>query len=211
MKGLVGQKIGMTRIFDEKGKVIPVTVIKAGPCIAIQKKSIDKDGYNALQVGYGKRKKTNMPVSGHLKKYLSESNIPAIIKEIRDFDIDVKAGEPISVTIFKAGDNVDIQGITKGRGFASLMKRHNFKGGPASHGHTSHRRAGSIGAGSSPGRVIKGMKMAGRMGGKACSVINLKVVEIDEENNLILVKGAVPGARNSYVVIKDSYKCNSRG
>ncbi len=206
MKGLVGQKIGMTRIFDESGKVIPVTVIKAGPCFAVQKRTEEKDGYVAMQVAYGIRKKVNNPIAGHLKKYAQNGNAPKVIREIRDFDADIKEGEPIPVTIFKPGDSVDIQGVTKGKGFASLMKRHNFRGGPASHGHTSHRRAGSIGAGSSPGRVIKGLKMAGRMGGKVCSSINLKVVEVDEENNLILVKGAVPGARNGYVIIKDSYK-----
>ena len=206
MKGLVGQKIGMTRIFDESGKVIPVTVIKAGPCFAVQKRTEEKDGYSAVQVAYGVKKRVNNPVAGHLKKYASEKGIPKIIREIRGFDADINEGDLIPVTIFKPGESVDIRGITKGKGFASLMKRHNFRGGPASHGHTSHRRAGSIGAGSSPGRVIKGMKMAGRMGGKAYSSLNLKIVEVDEENDLILVKGAVPGARNGYVIIKDSYK-----
>lgn len=209
MKGLVGQKIGMTRIFGESGKVIPVTVIKAGPCFAVQKRTEEKDGYVAMQVAYGLKKKVNSPLAGHLRKYASDAydkNAPAMIREIRGFNEEIKEGYPIPVTIFKPGDSVDIQGITKGKGFASLMKRHNFSGGPASHGHTSHRRAGSIGSGSSPGRVIKGLKMAGRMGGKIYSSINLKVVEVDEENNLILVRGAVPGARNGYVIIKDSYK-----
>jgi len=203
MSGIIGKKIGMTRIFDEEGNVVPVTVIQAGPCYVTQIRTIEKDGYEAVQIGYDikKEKNTTRPLLGHFKK----ANVPPLrrLKEFPPFeDREVKVGDEIKVDIFNPGEIVKVTGLSKGRGFAGVVKRHGFGGGPKTHGQSDRLRApGSIGQSSYPSRVFKGMRMAGHMGNKRVSVIGLKVVKVDPENNLLFIKGAVPGARNSFVEI----------
>lgn len=187
MKFILGKKLTMTQIFDEEGKVIPITLIEAGPCIVTQIKTIEKDGYAAVQIGFDKRKKTGKP------RFLREFK--------NGNDKEFKVGDKIEVSIFKEGDKVKVSGISKGKGFAGVVKRHGFKGGPASHGQKDRLRApGSIGS-SFPERVRKGMKMAGRMGAKRVTVKNLKIAKIDPENNILAVKGAVPGRRGTLLEI----------
>ncbi|OGC43065.1 50S ribosomal protein L3 [candidate division WOR-3 bacterium RBG_13_43_14] len=202
MIGLIGKKIGMAQIF-EKGKVIPVSLIQAGPCPIIQIKNEKKDGYFALQLGYGKKKKSSKPLSGHLKK--SKTDPVYRLFEIRFKDSKkFKLGDKIDVSIFKDGETVQVTGWTKGRGFSGGIKRWGWHGGPASHGSMSHRRIGSAGPGSSPGRIWKGKTMPGRYGNEKVTIRNLKVVKIEIEKNLLYLKGAVPGTRNGYLlVIKD--------
>jgi len=195
----------MTRIFDENGNAVPVTVIEVGPCYVTQIKSKEKDGYEAIQVGYGKRKEkhTTKPVLGHLKK--SGLKPFRVLKELRNFESKepLKLGDEIKVDIFSAGDIVSVTGISKGKGFAGVVKRHGFGGGPKTHGQSDRWRApGSLGQSSYPSRVFKGLKMAGRMGGKKVTVKGLSVVKVDVENNLLLVKGAVPGANKGIVIIR---------
>ncbi len=203
MSGIIGKKIGMTRIFDDEGNVIPVTVIQAGPCYVTQIRTIEKDGYEAVQLGYDLRKEKNTPkpLQGHFKK----ANVPNLrrLKEFPPFqDREVKVGDEIKVDIFAPGEIVKVTGVSKGRGFAGVVKRHGFGGGPKTHGQSDRLRApGSIGQSSYPSRVFKGVRMAGHMGNKRVSVIGLKVVKVDPENNLLFIKGAVPGARNSFVEI----------
>lgn len=203
MSGLLGKKIGMTRIFDDSGNVVPVTIVEAGPCFVTQIKTQEKDGYQAIQLGYGvkKEKNTTKPVIGHLKK----AKVPPLrkIKEFSPFtDRDLELGDRITVDIFRPGDKVKVTALSKGRGFAGVVKRHGFAGGPVSHGQSDRLRApGSIGQSSYPSRVFKGYKMAGRMGNKQVSVLNLTVAKTDPDKNLIFIKGAVPGARNSMVEI----------
>ncbi len=200
MKGILGRKKGMTRVFSEGGVVEPVSVIEAGPCIVTQVKTSQANGYEAVQVGYEEAKKLNEPEVGHLKR------LPPLrhLKEFRVDDLgDAQIGQRIDVSMFEAGDIVNISGVSKGKGFAGGMKRHNFKGGPKTHGQSDRARApGSVGAGTTPGRVWKGTKMAGHMGNKKVTALNLKVVKVDLERNLLLVRGAVPGARNGMLVIK---------
>ncbi|NOR16287.1 50S ribosomal protein L3 [candidate division WOR-3 bacterium] len=200
MIGLIGKKIGMAQIFLENGNVIPVSLIKAGPCSVIQIKDEKKDGYKAIQLGFGKKKKINKSFSGHLKK--------AKLKSVdRLFEIRTKepgkysVGDKIDVSIFSNGDKVLVTGWTKGRGFAGGMKRWGWHGGPASHGSTAHRRVGSIGPGTSPGRIWKGRAMPGRYGNERVTLKNVKVVKIEKEKNIVYVKGGVPGAINSYLLI----------
>jgi len=200
MIGLIGKKIGMAQIFLENGNVIPVSLIKAGPCSVIQVKDEKKDGYKAIQLGFGEKKKINKSSSGHLKK--------AKLKSVdRLFEIRTKepekysVGDKINVSIFSNGDKVLVTGWTKGRGFAGGMKRWGWHGGPASHGSTAHRRAGSIGPGTAPGRIWKGRTMPGRYGNERITLKNVKVVKIEKEKNIVYVKGAVPGAINSYLLI----------
>jgi len=204
IEGLIGKKIGMTQIFDEAGNVIPVTVIKAGPCTVIQKKTREKDGYEALQVGLVEektRKNPNKPETGHFKK--SGSPVLKVLKEVKyQGSEDIKEGDQLLVDMFEVGEKVQVTGLSKGKGFQGVMRRHGFAGGEAAHGSMFHRAPGSIGASSYPSRVIKGMRMAGRMGQDRISVKNLKIVQIDKENNLILVKGAIPGACGGLVLIK---------
>lgn len=201
MIGLLGKKTGMTRIFDENGNVIPVTIIEAGPCFVTQIKSIETDGYNAVQLGFDdkKEKNTTKPLLGHFKK----ANIvpKRFLIEFRDFDLqNLQLGQQITVDIFNVGDKITVQGISKGKGFQGVVKRHGFGGGPVTHGQSDRLRApGSIGASSFPSRVFKGQRMAGRMGGVKVSVRNLKIVKIDKDQNLIFVKGAIPGHINGYV------------
>lgn len=208
--GLIGKKLGMTQIMRENGVVIPVTVIQAGPCVVVQKKTTGTDHYNALQLGFldKKEKKTNKPLLGHFKK--GEISPKKILQEIRLDASEMEkyeVGQEIKADIFEVGDFVDVVGTSKGRGFAGVMKRHGFHGAPASHGtHNYKRHGGSIGSASYPSKVFKGMKMPGRMGGSRVTVQNLKVENIRSEQNLLLIEGAIPGADNGTVVIKKAIK-----
>jgi large subunit ribosomal protein L3 len=203
--GLIGIKMGMTQVFDEKGMVVPVTVIKAGPCVVVQKKAKDSDGYEAVQLGlveFVRPSRVNKPRTGHFKK----SGTPPcrILKEFRsDAAEEPKVGEQVLVSqVFKKNDAVDIVGKSKGRGFAGLIKRHHFGGGAKSHGSMFHRAPGSIGASAFPSRVLPGMRAAGHMGDERVSVRNLKVIRVQEQENLLLVEGSVPGRNGGYVLIK---------
>lgn len=204
MIGLLGKKLSITRIFDAQGRTVPVTVIEAGPCHVTQVKTPDTDGYHAVQMGFGTKaqKRLNRPILGHLKK--SEAPAVAVLREFRQPQaVDVKPGEKITVEQFAVGDLVHVTGISKGRGFQGVMKRHGFKGHRNSRGtHESFRGPGSIGAHTSPGRVFKGKRMAGHMGVNRKNIRNLKVLKVDRENNLIMVKGSVPGARNGWLEIR---------
>lgn len=204
IEGILGRKVGMTRIFDEKGAVVPVTVIEAGPCYVTQVKTSERDGYTAVQIGFGQAKRLNEPEKGHLKKITPVRHL----REISATDIgDVKLGQKIDVSLFAAGEQVDVTGISKGKGFAGVVKRHHFRGGPKTHGQSDRLRApGSVGAGTTPGRVLKGMRMAGRMGGERVTTQNLEVVQADPARNLLLLKGAVPGARKSLLLIRKARK-----
>lgn len=202
IQGIIGRKIGMTQVFGEDGKVMAVTAIEAGPCSVTQIKRVGKEGYEAVQLGFGTAKRLNSPQRGHLKKV-------GLLKYLCEFeasDIDaIQVGQMVDVGIFKAGDLVDVSGISKGKGFAGVVKRHHFAGGPKTHGQSDrHRAPGSIGATTSPGRVWKGMRMAGHMGNERVTVRRLKVVEADSERNLLLIRGAVPGARRGLVTIRKS-------
>lgn len=206
MKGILGKKVGMTQIFDETGEAIPVTVIEAGPCYVTQLKSEETDGYNAIQVGFERtqERKAKKPQRGHL------GTLPPLryLREIRTDDIgEYEVGQELDVSIFEAGQRVDVTGTSKGRGFAGVVKRHGFAGGPKTHGQSDrHRAPGSIGATSTPGRVFKGMRMAGRMGGDRVTVENLEVVRVDPERNLLMVRGGVPGRRDGLLFIRDAVK-----
>ncbi|MCD6446807.1 MAG: 50S ribosomal protein L3 [Candidatus Marinimicrobia bacterium] len=197
MNGIIGKKVGMTRIFDERGRNIPVTVIEAGPCFVTQIKTDETDGYTAVQVGFDevREKIITKPELGHLK---GAGKVLRTLKEFRLDEVnDLKVGDEINVGIFAKGDIVAVTGTSKGKGFQGTMKRHNFSGGPATHGQKDRLRApGSIGAGSSPSRVWKGMKMSGQMGNETVTVRNIEVIEIRSDKNILLVKGSVPGSRN---------------
>jgi large subunit ribosomal protein L3 len=203
MSGLLGRKIGMTKMFDTDGRIVPVTVVQAGPCYVAQIKSKKTDGYDAVQLGFGHRKpkKTNKPLEGHFKK--AQVDAARILKEFEPFtDRELKVGDEIKADIFQVGDSVKVSGTSKGRGFSGVVKRHGFHGGPLTHGQSDRLRApGSLGQSSDPSRVFKGVKMPGRMGNKRVSVLGLSVVKVDSEKNLIFIKGAVPGARNSFLEI----------
>ena len=206
-KGLIGKKIGMTQIFNEEGKVIPVTVIEAGPCVVSQVKTEETDGYNSIQLGFGaiKESKVNKPERGHFTK----ANIaPArYLREIRVDSIeDVKVGDELKADIFMAGDKIDIQGTSKGKGFQGVIKRHGQHRGPMGHGSMYHRRPGSMGSTSTPGRVFKGKKLPGHMGHVTVTIQNLDVVKVDMDKNVILVKGSVPGAKGAILKIKSAVK-----
>ena len=202
IQGIIGKKLGMTQIFRDNGKVEAVTAIEAGPCTVTQVKTVAKEGYNAAQLGFGAVKRLNSPQRGHLKglgqfRYL---------REFRVDDIEaMEVGQKVEVSLFKSGDLVDITGVSKGKGFAGVVKRHHFAGGPKTHGQSDrHRAPGSIGATTSPGRVFKGMRMAGHMGNSQVTVQQLEVFETNPARNLLLVRGAVPGARNGLLLIKKS-------
>ena len=203
MKGLIAKKMGMSQIFDEDGSVVPVTILEAGPCYISQIKTIEKDGYDAVQIAYGnkKEKRTNKPLHGHFKKAgLDPKRILAEFEIIPGFNY--KMGQEFKASIFKIGDMVKVTGTSKGRGFSGVMKRYGFGGGPKTHGQREHpRSAGSIGQASDPSRVFKGMKMAGQYGNKKKTVENLKVVKIDSSNNQIFVRGSVPGSNNGILVV----------
>jgi large subunit ribosomal protein L3 len=204
--GLIGIKVGMTQVFDENGIVVPVTVIKAGPCVVVQKKTKDPDGYDAIQLGlveFIRPSRVNKPRTGHFKK----AGVPPcrVLREFQSVEGEtpLKVGDQILVNqVFQAADKVDVLGTSKGRGFAGLVKRHHFAGGAASHGSMFHRAPGSIGASAYPSRVVPGMRAAGHMGNENVTVQNLRVVRIQEQENILLVKGAIPGPNGKYVVIK---------
>ncbi len=205
MKMIIGRKIGMTQVFDEEGNAIPVTVIKAGPCVVVQKKTPETDGYSAVQLGFEEipEKKVNKPMLGHFKKYGVKPM--RILREFRVENPDeFEVGQVIDVSIFEPGDVVDVTGWSKGRGFAGAMKRWGFQGGPRSHGSKFHRMLGSVGQHTEPAKIWKGKKMPGRYGNERVTVRNLKVVKVDPENNLLVVKGGVPGARGGLLLIRSA-------
>ena len=200
LQGFLGKKIGMTQIFREDGRVVPVTVIEAGPCVVTQVKTLQTDGYEAVQLGFGDVKRRNKPQAGHLKN----SKLSRYLREVSADDTsEFEVGQTIGANIFAAGEKIDVIGKSKGRGFAGTMKRWNFGGGPRTHGQSDRARApGSIGGGTTPGKVYKGLKMAGHMGNRRITVKGLEIVEVDAERNLLLVKGGIPGATNSLVQIR---------
>ena len=206
-KTLIGRKVGMTQIFDEQGKVIPVTAIEAGPCTVVQVKTVETDGYNAVQLGFGevKEHKVIKPIRGHYTK----SNLTPK-KHLREFRIDdvenVKIGDELKVDTFEVGDKLDIQGTSKGKGFQGVIKRHGQSRGPMGHGSMYHRRPGSMGSTTTPGRVFKGKKLPGHMGHTTITIQNLEVVKTDLDKNVILVKGSVPGAKGAILKLKVSVK-----
>ncbi|MBL4656326.1 MAG: 50S ribosomal protein L3 [Bacteroidia bacterium] len=204
MLGIIGKKVGMTSIFDEQGRNIPCTVIEAGPCVVTQVKTTDTDGYNAIQIAYGDKKEKNESnaMKGHLKKAGTTAKRKTV--EVRDFEIEKQLGDTVTVDIFQEGEFVDVVGNSKGKGFQGVVKRYNFKGvGMATHGqHNRLRAPGSIGGSSTPSRVFKGMRMGGRMGNERVKAQNLKVLKVNPEENLLVVSGAVPGYKGSYVIIE---------
>ncbi|MCX5751060.1 MAG: 50S ribosomal protein L3 [Candidatus Saganbacteria bacterium] len=198
MAGLLGRKKGMTQIFDAEGRALGVTLIEVGPCVVLQKKTIKKDGYQSIQLGFGARKKINKPLAGHLKGQKSYF--------LREFKLDnmdsLEVGSELKVDLFKVGEKVAVRGISIGKGTQGTVRRWHFNRGPMSHGSKCHRLPGSIGAGTTPGRVFKGLHMAGRMGNKKITVKNLKVVAVDADKNLLILKGAVPGKDGSLLEIR---------
>jgi len=203
MSGLIGRKIGMTSLFDENGKNIPCTVIEAGPCVVTQVRTIEVDGYKALQLGFDDKTEKHATKAdlGHFKK--AGTSAKKKVVEFQGFESDFKLGDSVTVGVFSEGEFVDVQGVSKGKGFQGVVKRHGFGGvGQATHGqHNRLRAPGSVGASSYPSRVFKGMRMAGRMGGDNVKVQNLRVLKVVAEKNLLVVKGAIPGCKNSYVII----------
>ena len=206
-KGLIGKKIGMTQLFDESGKVIPVTVVEAGPCTVVQKKTIENDGYEAIQVGFGdiKAQRVNKPMAGHFKK--ADVAPKKVLKEFRlENTADVNVGDVLKADIFAVGDRVDVVGTSKGKGTAGVIKRWNFSRLKETHGTGPvHRHGGSLGV-IDPARIFKGKKMAGHLGTEKVTIQNLDIVKVDAENNLIAIKGAIPGPKNGIVVIADTVK-----
>jgi len=206
MKGLIGKKVGMTQLFDDSGKAVPVTVIKAGPCYVTQIRNVDNDGYQAVQLGYEETKPQRLTGGelGHLKK----NDLPPLryLREFRTSE-EIEEGQMLTVEVFTEGERVDVVGKSKGRGFAGVVKRYGFSGGPKTHGQSDrHRAPGSIGAGTTPGRVYKGKRMPGRMGNDIVTSQNLLVSRVDPENNIIAVRGSVPGPKNGLVIIKEARK-----
>jgi large subunit ribosomal protein L3 len=202
IQGIIGKKLGMTQIFEDNGKAEAVTAIETGPCLVTQIKTKGKEGYNAAQLGFGQAKRIKSPQLGHLKEL-------GQFKHLREFRVShtkgMKVGDKIEASLFKVGDLVDITGVSKGKGFAGVVKRHHFSGGPKTHGQSDrHRHPGSIGASASPGRVLKGTRMAGHMGNRRVTVCHLEVFETAPARNLLVVKGAVPGAKNGLLIIKKS-------
>jgi len=208
IKGILGRKLGMTQIFDEENRVIPVTVVEAGPCVVTQIRTAETDGYSAIQIAYGEidPRKAKKPQAGHYKK--AGQNPRRHVAEIRMDDTSAyELGQEVTVNIFEGDSFVDVAGTTKGKGYAGAMKRHGFAGQGAAHGNqASHRRVGSIGGCATPGRVFKGTRMAGRMGGNRVTTQNLKIQRIDGDSNLLLIKGAIPGAKGSLVTVKTAVK-----
>jgi large subunit ribosomal protein L3 len=204
IQGLIAKKIGMSQQFDDAGNVVPVTVLRAGPCTVIQKKTAEKDGYTAVQLGFVEERgvrKPRKPELGHFKK----AGVP-VVKKLQEVGCSdpaaVKEGDQVLVDIFEVGETIDVVGTSKGKGFAGVVKRHHFAGGDAAHGSMFHRAPGSIGASSYPSRVVKGMRMGGHMGHERVTVRKLKVVATDKDQNLLLVKGAVPGAKGEYLLVR---------
>jgi len=204
-KGLLAKKIGMTQVFTEKGELLPVTVLEAGPCVVIALRAVQKDGYGAVQLGFGeaKEKQLNKPAAGHFKK----AGVAAHrhVREIRlKADASYEIGQALKADLFSAGELVDVTGVTKGKGFSGQHKRHHFGRGPVTHGSHNIKQPGSIGSSSTPSRVYKGMRMAGQLGNAQRTTMHLKVVRVDLDRNLILVNGDVPGHKNSLVLVRDS-------
>jgi len=207
LKGIIGKKIAMTQIFTEDGKVIPVTVVEAGPCTVTQIKTVEKEGYNALQLGFGsvKEKKLSKPQRGHFES--KEIQPQRHLAELRVEDpAGYQVGQEITVGLFSKGDRVDVTGRSRGKGFAGVIKRHNFSGGPGSHGAHFHRAPGAIGACATPSRVFKGSRMPGRMGAERVTTLNLEVVDVKQERNLMLIKGSVPGPDDGLLIVRESVK-----
>ena len=209
LRSFLGKKIGMTQIYEESGNVVPVTIIQAGPCYVTQIRTQETDGYEAVQLGFGEIKKLNKPRAGHVKNV---KNL-RYLREVKSDDIGaVAVGQEIKADIFEPGELVDVIGRSKGRGFAGTMKRHGFHGGPRTHGQSDRARApGSIGGGTTPGKVFKGLKMSGHMGNVRITVKKLKVVQVDTERNLLLVKGGVPGAPNGLLTIRKTGRTVAAG
>ena len=207
LKGLIGKKIGMTQIFDEEGNAVPITLIEAGPCYVTQVREMSKDTYSAVQLGFDEIKPARL--TGGQLGHLNTAGAPPLrfLREFRVKDHDLKVGDKVTADVFELGDFVDVIGVSKGKGFAGAMKRHNFRGGPITHGQSDRQRAvGSIGATSGTGRVFKGKRMPGRMGNERVTIQNLKVALVDGERNLIGVRGTVPGAKGGLVMIKEARK-----
>jgi len=203
--GILGKKIGMSQMFREDGQAVPVTLLKAGPCMVVQRKTPTADGYDAVQLGlveFIKPQRINKPATGHLKKAGAEGARFMREFHLRPGDDDFKAGDQVLVGQFKPKDKVDVIGISKGRGFAGVVKRHHFRGGEGSHGSMFHRAPGSIGASSYPSRVLPGMRMGGHMGHERVTVRNLEIIDVDTQDNVLVVKGAVPGPNGGYVVVR---------
>ncbi|HHV61740.1 MAG TPA: 50S ribosomal protein L3 [Firmicutes bacterium] len=208
-KGILARKLGMTRVFDADGNAVPVTVVEAGPCVVVQKKTKETDGYNAIQLGMGEKRERlfTRAVRGHFKK--AGLKPTRYLREIRTDDVEqFQVGQEIKADIFKEGDSVDVTGTSLGKGFSGVVKRWNFRRGPMSHGSMYHRRVGSLGA-TDPARVFKGRRLPGRLGGERVTVQNLKVVKVDPDRNLLLVRGAVPGRRGGLLIVKESIKKRS--
>ena len=204
MPGLIGRKIGMTQIFDDDGRAVGVTVLEVGPCPVVQIKTADRDGYDAVQLGFGrvKERRARKPAAGHAAR-AGLDYVPRVLAEFDSDGGEVELGQELTVDMFEVGSRVSVSGATKGRGFQGVVKRHGFAGGRGSHGGTSVLRApGSIGAGTDPSRVIKGVKMAGRMGGTKRMAMSRKVIRVDADKNLLIVRGSVPGARNNIVMVR---------
>lgn len=207
MLGLLGKKLGQTRVYDARGNIIPVTIVLAGPNRVIQCKTVEADGYRAVQLGFDDQKESRItkPLNGHFKKHITKA--VKRVREFRDFPLAVKPGDVVGVNVFAQGDYVDAIGVTKGRGFEGVMKRHHFRGGDMTHGAKGwHRRSGAIGQRLFPGTVMRGMKMPGHMGQVRRTVQNLKVVQVREAENILLIRGAIPGANGDYVVIREAKK-----
>ena len=204
IQGIIGKKVGMTQVYAEDGQAIPATVIEAGPCVVVQRKSKEKDGYAAVQMGLVERrtvKRVTKPMKGHFDK----AGLPPC-RVLREFPVEegaeVKVGDKVSVDLFAAGDEITVTGISKGKGFQGVVKRHHFRGGAATHGSMFHRAPGSIGASAFPSRVLKGMRAAGHMGSETVTIRNVRVVRVEAGNNILVVRGSIPGAGGSYVVIR---------
>ena len=203
LDGLLGKKVGMTQIYSESGKLLPVTVIQAGPCVVTQVKTVENDGYSAIQLGFDDKKKkgATKPEIGHMAKASTEPK--RFVREVvTGMNTNINTGQIVTVDIFSDVKTLNVVGTTKGKGYAGVMKRWNFKGGAATHGSTRHRPPGSIGSNTDPGRVIRGKKMAGRLGSERVTVKNLEVVKIDKDRNLLFVGGAVPGYKGSYLILR---------
>lgn len=206
-KGILGKKVGMTQVFTESGELVPVTVIEAKPNVVLQVKTVETDGYNAVQLGFDDKRNvlSNQPEQGHVKK--ADTSPKRFIREIRDAELgDVEVGSEITVETFKQGDIIDVTGTSKGKGFQGVIKRHNQSRGPETHGSRYHRRPGSMGQAADPARVFKGKKLPGRMGGQTTTIQNLEIVRVDADKNVILVKGNVPGPKKSMVEIRSAKK-----
>lgn len=206
-KAIIGRKLGMTQIFDENNRVVPVTVVEAGPCAVVQKKTVEKDGYEAIQVGYGeiREKLVNKPLKGHFEK--AGVSLSRMLREFKLENVsEYQVGQEIKVDIFEAGEKIDVTGTSKGKGYQGIIKRWNAHRGPMSHGSKFHRAVGSMGAASYPARTFKNKRMAGHMGNVKSTVLNLEVVKAIPEKNLLLIKGGIPGPNKGYVIIRNSVK-----